>query len=347
MEKSLFDKTKIGNMNMKNRFIAAAVTSHYAVNGHPTERDFEVYVNLAKGGTSTIITGYAYITDYAATEGMLGIYDDSFIEDYNKLTDMIHEQDANIIIQLVHPGALTLVDTNGAKILGPSAVENLYSKKIPFEITKEEIKNVQNSFADAALRAQKAGFDGIQLHAAHGMLLSQFLTPYYNRRTDEYGGSDENRARMLVETVQCIREKVGEKYPIFIKINCTDGIENGITYDGFKIACEQLVEAGVDAIEVSGAFMTFKPTDTCYFVDYTAKIAGEIKVPVILVGGINDFDELKQILNETPIEYFALARPFIAEPNLVNRLADGDMSKSKCIRCNGCTKNIGQCVING
>ncbi|OOM81630.1 NADH:flavin oxidoreductase [Clostridium sp. BL-8] len=346
MIKNLFDNTKIGNMNMKNRFIAAAVTSFHAIDGHMTEKDFKVYENLAKGGAGTIITGYTYISDYAVADGMLGIYDDSFIQEYNKLTDAIHQQDANIILQLVHPGSVTLVDTQGARILGPSEVKNLLSKKVPFEMTKEDIKNVQQRFVDAALRAKKAGFDGIELHAAHGLLFSQFLTPYYNHRTDEYGGTDENRARMVVETVKLIREKVGNEYPILVKINCNDDIGNGITYDGFRIACKQLEQAGADAIEVSGAFTTFNPKSSYYFVDSTTKIAEELGIPVILVGGVNDFETLNTILNDKNIEYFAMARPLIAEPDLINRWADGDTSKPKCIRCSGCAQNSGQCVFN-
>ncbi|RII34045.1 NADH:flavin oxidoreductase [Clostridium chromiireducens] len=346
MEKNLFEKTKIGNMNMKNRFIAAAVTSFHAINGHMTEKDFKVYEDLAKGGSSTIITGYTYISHYAVSDGMLGIYDDSFIQEYKELTDVVHQQDANIILQLVHPGSVTLVNTHVARILGPSEVENLLSKKVPFEMTKEDIKKVQHSFADAALRAQKAGFDGIELHAAHGLLLSQFLTPYYNQRTDEYGGSDENRARMLVETIQCIREKVGLEYPIFVKINCSDNIENGITSEGFHTACKQIISSGVSAIEVSGPWMIFKNTDSFYFLDHTKKIAEEKEIPIILVGGINDIATANKIINDTSIEYLSLARPLIAEPDLINRLASGDTSKMKCIRCNGCAQNSGQCVLN-
>lgn len=300
---------------MKNRVIAASVTSFHDVNGHMTEKDFKIYENLAKGGASTILTGYTYISDYAVADGMLGIYDDSFIEEYNKLTDVVHQQDANIILQLIHSGALTLMGINETKILGPSEVENLFSKKIPFEMTKEDIKNVQYSFADAALRAQKAGFDGIELHAAHGLLLSQFLTPYYNQRTDEHGGTDENRARMLVETIKFIREKVGKEYPILVKINCMDGIENGITYDGFYTAYKQMIKAGVSAIEVSGPFRIFKNTDSFYFLDYAKKIAEEKEVPVILVGGVNDLATANKILNDTSLEYLSLARPLIAEPN--------------------------------
>lgn len=346
MEKTLFDQTQIKNLKMNNRLIAAAVGDHYAVNGHMTEKDFNKYEKLAKGGVSTIITGYTYISDYAATNEMPGINDDSFIPEYSTLTEMAHQNNVNIILQLVHPGALTFTDTPDARILGPSEVENLTSKRTPLEMTKQNIKNVQQAFADAALRAKKAGFDGVELHAAHGFLLNQFLTPYYNKRTDEYGQTDENRSRMLVETFQHVREKVGNDYPILVKINCMDGIENGITFNGFRTACEQLIQAGVDAIEVSGPWMSFKSKDTFYFIDYAEKIAQEKEVPIILVGGVSDYAATNQVLNDTHIDYFAMARPLIADPELVNHWAAGDTSKTKCIRCNGCTRQWGQCVIN-
>ncbi len=349
MKKSLFDQTYIKKMSMKNRFIAAAVGDRHAVNGHMTDKDFLVYENLAKGGAGTVITGFTYITDYPVNETMLGIYDDSFITEYSRLTAMVHQYKTNIIMQLVHPGSFVMTDTAGAKMLGPSEVENLSSQKIPSEMTKQDIKDVQQAFADAALRAKRAGFDGVELHAAHGFLLNQFLTPYYNRRSDEYGGTDDNRARMLIETFHLVRKTVGEEYPIFVKINCDDGIENGITYDGFHAACKQLTEAGADAIEVSGHWFSFKNTDSFYYKDYTAKIAQEKRIPMILVGGINDFEAAAQVLESTDIEYFAMARPLIAEPDLINRWAAGNAGKSKCIGCNNCTKASplwGRCILN-
>lgn len=334
--KSLFDQTQIGNMKLKNRLIRAAVGDRYAVNGRPTEKDRAVYEALAKGGVGTIITGFTYVAGLPLGSGMFGITDDSAIPDFKKLTDIVHRYGTNIILQLVHCGSYTAT-IPGARVPGPSAVENLNTKIAPYEMTKEDIRDVQQAFSDAAARAKQAGFDGIELHAAHGFLLNQFLTPYYNRRTDEYGGNDENRARMLTETYLLAREKIGRGFPIFAKINCDDGIENGITIEGFRTACDLLGDAGINAIEVSGPWMRFHPKDKFYFKESTEKAAASGKVSFILTGGNRDFDAMTRVLNETPIEYFGLCRPLIAEPELVNRWKNGDSQRTKCISCNGCT----------
>ena len=343
--KNLFDHTKIGSMKMKNRLIRAAVGDHNTVNGHITEKNFKVYEALAKGGVGTIITGYAYVAGYPNRPDMFGIYDDSFISEYSKLTETVHKYNANIILQLVHCGSYTLIDIAGGKTPGPSAVENLHSKKTPIEMQKQDIQDVQSAFAEASVRAKKAGFDGVEIHAAHGFLLSQFLTPYYNRRIDEYGGTNENRAKMLLETYQITKKTVGKDYPVIVKINCTDGIDDGITPEGFYTACRQLMQANVDAIEVSGEWIPFKNTDAFYFKNYAEKVAAETKSPIILVGGIKDFNAATNVLNETSIEYFSICRPLIAEPDLVNRWASGDTRRVKCASCNSCL-NVGKCVLN-
>lgn len=345
MNKNAFDQTQIGNMRLKNRLFRAATGERHAVNGHITEKDIEVYENLAKGGVGTIITGYAYVAGYPCGNGMLGIYDDSFIPEYRKLTEMLHRYNVNIVLQLVHCGSLIYSDTPIGKTLGPSAVKNLNSNITPARMQKEDIREVQEAFADAALRAKMAGFDGIEIHGAHGFLLSQFLTPYYNQRNDEYGGTNENRARMLLETYQLVRERVGSDYPVFVKINSADGIDEGIDLSGFMAACELLVHAGIDAIEVSGAWYSLKGNS--YFREYAEKMAADNKVPVILTGGIRNLDTINELLENTAIEYFAMSRPFIAEPDLVNRWASSEAQKSKCISCNGCTRMEElKCILN-
>jgi len=195
---TLFDETKISKMNLKNRFICSAIYEGWAVEkGHVTDELINHYENLAKGGVSTIITGFAKIMKFdQPAPNMNVIYDDIFIDEYQELTNKIHEHDTNIIMQIVH----------GGPKWGPSAVEHLVTKTIPKEMSKEDIKEVIQAFADAALRVKKAGFDGVQIHAAHGFLLSMFLNPYYNKRTDEYGGSIENRGRIIFESYEAIRE---------------------------------------------------------------------------------------------------------------------------------------------
>lgn len=345
--KSLFDKTHIGNMHLKNRFIRSATGDHLVKEGHPTEEMLKLYETLANGGVGTIITGNAKVLNFGTQNfDMLSIYDDYYIEGLKELTDAVHSYETNIILQLVHFGSF--MGNEEEEIWGPSSIENLYSKIKPKEMTKEDIKALQEAFAYAALRAKKAGFDGIQLHAAHGFLLSQFLTPYYNRRTDEYGGTIENRTRVLLETCKLVRETVGDEYPILIKINSTDAIEQGMTFEECRYVCKKLREVGVDAIEISGNSASFSPKQEAYFKDYAAVIAEENNIPIILVGGNREYAAIEAVLNETSIEYFSFSRPFIAEADFVKRWKSGDKSRVKCVSCNGCSniESMGTCILN-
>lgn len=355
--KTLLDKTNFAGINLKNRFIRSATYDGLSDDyGHMTEELFQIYKNLAKGGVGTIITGLTYVTDLEQSyPRQMGIYDDSFIEEYKKLTEMSHRYNANIILQISCIGSQTIP---GSKtIWGPSPIEDLHYKTIPQEMTKQEILLVQTAFADAALRAKKAGFDGVQMHVAHGYLLSKFLTPYYNHRTDGYGGSIENRARMILETYKAIRAKVGPEYPILIKINCEDYMSQGMTFEECKYVCKKLVKVGVSAIEISGGSPSSKRNKGpvrklsaelgSYFKSYAAEIAEEIDVPVILVGGNRDFELMTEILNETSIQYCALSRPLICESNLINRWQRGELMHPKCISCNKCFQTRGTtCIFN-
>ena len=213
-------------------------------------------------------------------------------------------------------------------------------------VNQEDIRFLQHAFADAALRAKRAGFDGVQIHAAHGYVLSKFLNPYYNRRSDEYGGTIENRARMLLETYAAIRAKVGPEYPVLVKINCSDFMDQGMTFAESRYVCKRLVELGISAIEVSGGSFSSRPNEGPvriikkeqgpYFKQYAVEIAHEVDVPVILVGGNRDFRSMEEILNQTEIEYFSLSRPLICESDLINRWQSGDMKPARCISCNKC-----------
>jgi 2,4-dienoyl-CoA reductase-like NADH-dependent reductase (Old Yellow Enzyme family) len=359
--KSLFDETHFSGINMKNRFIRSATYDGLADNrGHMTQALFQVYENLANGGVGTIITGITFVSDIEKSlPGEMGIYDDSFIEEYQKLTEMAHNYNTNIILQVVFAGppvyAGSQTNISDKVIWGPSSIEDLAFKITPKEMTKEEILFLQKAFADAAFRAKIAGFNGVQIHAAHGYLLSKFLTPYYNRRTDEYGGPIENRARIILETYQGMREKVGPEYPILIKINCDDFMNQGMNFEECQYVCKKLAEMGIDAIEISGGSRSSRPNEGAsriitaeqesYFKFYAEEIAKEINVPVILVGGNRDFQLLTGILNHSSIEYFALCRPLICEWNLVNRWQSGDLKRAKCVSCNKCLRMDGTACI--
>lgn len=345
--KTLLDSTEIGSMSLKNRFISAAI-GDVTPGGHLTEGMLKKYETLAKGGVGTIITGFTLIDEVEGSFNIPAMYAESFVAEYRKLTDIIHAYEANIILQLVYIGSYVMGDPGNREILGPSSVANINNGIVPKEMTISEIKDIQNKFAQAAVRAKKAGFDGIEIHAAHGFLLSQFLTPYYNRRSDNYGGSIENRARMVIETFTTVREAVGNEYPIWIKINCTDGIEGGISADGFRYVCDELAKLGVNAIEVSGNWIEKSKDKTAYFQDEAAAIAEENEVAVVLTGGNRDYTQMEQLLNSTGIGYFGMARPFISEPNLPNRYEKEHTKRTKCVSCNACLdpKNAGSCILN-
>ncbi|MDF2925800.1 MAG: NADH:flavin oxidoreductase [Paenibacillaceae bacterium] len=354
--RTLFDQTQFAGLKLKNRFVRSATNDGFADGrGHVTPELMQIYEGLAKGGVGTIITGLTYVSHREQPyPGQMGIYDDSFIEDYKPLTDAVHRYEANIIVQLVSVGTQTRHPENGGKVIwGPSAVEDAAYKNTPKEMTVEDIGFVQQAFAEGAMRAKKAGFDGVQMHVAHGYLLSKFLTPYYNRRTDAYGGSLENRARMITETYQAIREKVGADYPVLVKINSEDFMEQGLTAAECVEVCEWLAELGIDAIEVSGGSSSSRPNEgparnrmqESYFQSHAAAIAEAVQVPIIAVGGHREFASLTDIVNQTAIEYLALSRPLIRETDLINRWQQGDLARSKCASCNKCFRNDGtRCI---
>lgn len=345
--KSLFDVTKIKNMELKNRFIRSATWEGLAnEDGHTNDDIIKVYENLAKGNVGLIITSYAYILkDEQPNKKMLGIYDDSFIDDYKSLVDIVHSYGSKIMMQIVYGGSNTSYKVEERKILGPSNVPQINRGTTPDEMSAEDIKNIINAFADAALRCKKAGFDAIQIHGAHGYLLSQFLDPYHNRRTDEYGGSIENRSRLVLEVYNAIRDKVGEDYHVGIKINCSDFRESGATFKDCKYVVCELDKLGIDSVEVSGGdFRSFKGES--FFKDYASDLADVVSCPIMLVGGNKSYNNMNNILNTTNIEYFSICRALICEPDLINKFMKDNQYKPKCVGCNKCMSNDKLCILH-
>lgn len=360
--RTLFDATKINSMNLKNRLFRSATWENMAdPSGRMTESLFKVYEDLAQGGAGMIITGYAFpLQEEQPNPGMLGIYDDSFIEEYQPLTEMVHRYDSRIVLQVAYGGSQTNYQPDERSIWGPSAVADLAFKVIPQEMSRENIQALTKAFGDAAARAKAAGFDGVQFHGAHGYLFSQFLCPYYNRRSDEYGGPIENRTRIILEVYDEVRSRVGAEFPVLIKLNADDYIENGATFEDCRYVSHELAARGIDAIELScGTFASGKcgpcrtridvPEKEAYNADHAAQLAEELDIPILLVGGLRSPEVMEQLLKTTPIEYFSLSRPLLAEPQLVKRWQAGDRRPARCTSCNGCFRpnpagNL--CVLN-
>lgn len=215
------------------------------------------------------------------------------------------------------------------------------------KITKDEIQKLITAYATAAERAKLAGFDGIQIHSAHGYLLSQFLSPVFNKRRDDYGGSIHNRAKIHLEIYQSVRKVVGQDFPILIKMNCGDFVKNGLDIEESIQAAKLFASAEFNAIELSGGFIkTGKLSPSrpginsqdkeAYFQKYARKIKNEINIPLILVGGVRSFEVAEKTILEGTADYISMSRPFIREPDLINRWKSGDRQKAKCISDNLC-----------
>lgn len=256
----LFEKTTINDMTLANRFVRSATWEGMAdEDGSCTSRLTDLMVELARGEVGLIITGHTYVRrEGQAGIRQLGVYDDKLLPGLSKMTEAVHKSGGKIVMQLAHAGCHAAAHLTELEPLGPSVMEN---KKGPIcrEITLKEIQEIVNAFGEGAVRAQKAGFDGVQIHGAHGYFLSQFLSPFYNRREDEYGGSIENRARIVLEVFRSIRAAVGDHFPILIKINSEDFVEGGQTQEDMLQAVAMLEKEGIDAIELSGGSQRSKP----------------------------------------------------------------------------------------
>jgi 2,4-dienoyl-CoA reductase-like NADH-dependent reductase (Old Yellow Enzyme family) len=346
----LFEVTNLNGMILKNRFVRSATAEGMATeDGEVTPRLINLMAELAKGGVGLIITGHAYVAKRGqATPAQLGIYDDKLIPGLRAMVEAVHERDGKIVVQLAHSGMLAIPKLIDDTPLAPSAIEGMIEGPVQ-EMTIKDIKETVEDFGKAALRAQEAGFDGVEIHAAHSYLLSQFLSPAFNHRKDAYGGSIENRARMLVEVVQGIRKRLGRDYPILIKMNCRDFLQGGLELEDSLQAGAMLKEAGIDAIEVSGGtFMSgdlmpirtgiAMEKDEAYFQAEARAFKQHIDIPIILVGGIRSFSVAERLVNDHMADYISMCRPFIREPGLINRWRSGDLRKATCLSDSKCLR---------
>lgn len=348
--KTLFDTTTINGMTLKNRFVRSATYECMATDdGFVTTELIDLVVDLAKGGVGMIIPGFTFVSkDGQSPPKQLAIYNDDFIPGLTKMVNAVHQAGSSIVIQLVHCGAMSTQQLTGTQPMGPSVLEGPDGPMCR-AMTQKDIDNVVTAFRLAAGRARAAGFDGIQLHGAHGYLLSEFLSPFFNKRTDAYGGSVENRARIVVEAYHAVRKAVGTEYPVMIKINSEDLLDGGLTVDDMLETAVLLDELGIDAIELSGgtgygwqttgdmnrSFSKTVQTEV-YWRNAAERLKAKVTAPLMLVGGIRSYEIANQLVNDGIADYISLCRPLMREPNLVNRWQSGDTRKAVCVSDNAC-----------
>lgn len=332
--RTIFDEVKLNHLTAKNRIVRSATWEAIAnPDGTPSEQQLQIYKELAEGDVGTIITGFTSVSDADGYlgDGMARLSDDRQISGWKRLTDVCHQYGAKVITQL----AL------GEYVTDRSILE-------ADDCTTNDLHNITRLFTEAARRAKEAGFDGVQLHAAHNFWVSRFISPYFNHRTDEYGGDQKRRTRLLLEIYKAVRNEVPNLH-ITMKMNCSDFRHGGLTLDDAMVTCLLMATAGIDSIEISGngtSVSGIRPgKDEAYFLPFAKELKAKSNVPVILVGGLRSPGLMNRIVDEDGIEMLSLSRPLVREPDLVKRWESGDTAPARCISCNVCYQTPGhRCI---
>jgi 2,4-dienoyl-CoA reductase-like NADH-dependent reductase (Old Yellow Enzyme family) len=364
-EYKMFSPGKIAHLSIKNRLIRSATyEGAMTEEGRITPEILNLYNNLANGGVGAIITGHMTVArEGKGSDRQTCIYDDSYIDEIAKIAEVVRASGngCKVFAQLSYAGRQVFHDNKVAECVGPSEIPSPILRKKAKALSIDEIKRIVNCYSDATVRVKKAGFDGVQIHGAHGWLLSSFLSPYTNRRNDQYGGSIEKRVTILREIIAKARESVND-FPILIKMNSSDHVEGGIEVDTFPEVAKKVEALGFDAIEISGGMwdclvrseeeLGFFPLPIpesrtrinslekqSYYVPAAEKLA--LDVPLIVVGGHRNVESLEEIIGKSNIDFFSLSRPLISEPSLPNRWFEGMGSdKADCVSCNSCLLEV-------
>jgi len=372
----LFQPKKIGKMEVKNRLVRSPTAEkRAALDGKCSENLLEFYRELAEGGVGLLITGGAYVIQKGAGfPRLIGLYSDDVIDGYRRLTGEVHAHDVKIAAQLHHIGRAMGFFRAGSGIsepIAPSAVKIEQTGVIPREMTEEDIRELVTAFAQAARRAKEAGFDAVQIHACHGDLVHSFLSPYTNRRMDQWGGNFEKNMRFLLEIYEKMRELVGNDYPVLVKMNAEDYVKGGITIDLSKRIAEKISAAGFDAIEISAGTHTERQFniargdipmhyvsrhgkereqemlemlnaikdevkfEEAYLRPFAKEIKQVIDSPLILPGGLRTVSVMEDVLEKGDADFIGLCRPLLRDPDFPNKVRKG-LKRSDCLNCNLC-----------
>lgn len=367
----MFCEQRIGNLVLPNRFIRSATYETMATDqGEVTAELLDLYDRLARGGIGLIFTGHTFVHPRGqAGERQLGIYDDFLISGLRRLVNIIHHHNGRIFVQLAHAGSQIKPNVK-VKPLGPSKIPNLITGRVPQEATETEINKIIDAFGEATHRAIKAGFDGIHIHAANGYLISQFNSPFSNRRIDNWGGDAQRRWRLAKKVYLAVREAAGPDVPVTMKLGIADAIHGGLQEPEGVIQAAHLERLGLDGLEVSCGVMAdsygtyscrqyvgvdrrqavrdhlyhrlfSKPVPEAYFLQYARAVKQKLQIPVILVGGLRRTMRMVRVLADGDADFVAMSRPFVREPDLVKLIEQGRKSITACTSCNLCLLHSG------
>lgn len=345
MASNLFTPGKIGTLELPNRLIRSATQDPFGRrDGTCAPEQVALYGDIAASGVGAIITAYSYISPEARSTGIqVGFATEEQRASQKEVLDAVHAKGGRLILQIMHAGMNVFMPekrVEGGKLLAPSGGMKAPNEMTTTEITAADMDKICADFVNAAQAAKELGFDGVQLHCAHGYLLSQFLDPNTNARTDEFGGSAENRFRFPGRCLSAIREAVGKDFPVLVKVNTNCAGETDAAYaQDILYFCRQFESLGADAIELSGYnwLGLGKKKVPTFYLDRASAIRKEVSLPLILVGGIRTLEQANQIL-DAGIDFVSASRPFICQPDFYNVLERGE--DSDCIGCTKCLGNI-------
>ncbi len=345
MNKLLFQPMKIGSLEIKNRFVVPAMDSHYTTKDHQfSEQALNYYGERAKGGFGLIITEYLCVSEEGlASKTQAGIYEDRFIPMMKRLTERIHQEGGVVFAQLHHAGrvqgigATSLPAVGAGFIPAPNRIGRIH------ELTEAEIQEVIDHFVQAAKRAQKAGFDGVELHGAHGYLLAQFLSKGVNKRVDAYGGSITNRARIVCELICAVKAVCGNDFPVCIRTSGDEGYSGGNSIEDAAAQAMLFEAAGADVIHVScGEPIQPYYTRTAFNMEKVKRVKEAVSIPVIGVGRINDPSQAALVLASGCADFVALGRQSICDPHFPQKAKEGRIKE--IYTCTGCVQ---RCFYSG
>jgi 2,4-dienoyl-CoA reductase-like NADH-dependent reductase (Old Yellow Enzyme family)/thioredoxin reductase/putative sterol carrier protein len=348
----MFEPITINGKTIRNRLMMAGMDTNLGdAKGRPTQDTYDYYELRAKGGVGMIIVEGTYF-DIAGrgTSHMLSISKFKNIFSLRKLSSRIHKQGAKALVQMYHAGNQATSFLIGEDIVGPSAIPSKLTKVVPKPLSKKEIKKLVKDYARAARRLKWAGFDGVEIHAGHGYLINQFFSPLYNKRTDEYGGSLENRMRLAIEILHAIRKKCGKKFIIGFRINCNDYIEGGLEIKEMVKIATKLETEGADLLNITGGIfdspyypiVPYMNLPRNVYAKHASKIKQAVKnIPVSVVGRINTPDAAEEILEKEQADMVTLGRALIADPFFPEKVKSGNKEEIRiCPACNACLNQI-------
>ncbi len=333
----LLKPLKVRSMNLANRLVMPPMaTAKAEYDGAVSQTLLDYYDEKSRGGyISLIIIEHSCIApEGKAGNNQLSVTDDAMIPGLARLAEVIHRNGSKAAMQINHAGSAALREVTGTTPVAPSAIANPRRGDMPREMTRKEIDAVVYAFKDAGRRVIEAGFDAVEIHAAHGYLLNQFLSPLTNRRTDEYGGVLSNRIRIHLQVIEAVRSAVGPDFPIQIRLGASDYTEGGTTLEDSKIAARALEKAGVDVIHISGGFIGYTPPGLSgqgYFAPLSEAIKSVVSIPVILTGGITEVEAAEKLLKEKKADLIGVGRAILQDSTWAEHAVQSLQSKQDWI----------------